>query len=58
MPTVRLSEKTYKMLIRRQAELMKKTGRRVTIDEVICECLKSISSRTRKPIAERREVGE
>lgn len=45
MPTIRLSEKTYKMLIRRQAELMKKTGRRVTIDEVIHECLKSISSR-------------
>jgi hypothetical protein len=44
------------MLIRRQAELMKKTGRRVTIDEVIRECLKSISSRTRKLVAERREV--
>jgi hypothetical protein len=58
MPTVRLSEKTYKMLIRRQAEQMKKTGRRVTIDEVIRECLKSISPGTRKPIAERREVGE
>jgi hypothetical protein len=44
MPTVRLSEETHKLLIRRQAELMRKTGRRVTLDEVIRECLRSISS--------------
>jgi hypothetical protein len=45
MPTIKISEETHKMLIKRQAEIMQKTGKRITLDEVIKECLKNIGLR-------------